>query len=240
MEIDKKSPVPIYYQIKQIILEKIRMGEWIPDSTIPSERELSEIFQVSRMTIRQAINELVGEDILYREKGKGTFVNHPRIEQYDIMSFTEAATDKGYEASTSVRLFKVETPDISTMDKLGLTGPEDVYYIQRLRMIESQVVGVEEIYLPVRLCSNLEKRDLSGSLYKILKEDYGYTIDHIQTSLEAILPEKEDLKLFNAEKNIPLLKVTGINITDGSLKLFYEESIYRSDKYILNVNISRR
>lgn len=240
MEINKKSPVPIYYQLKQIILEKIKNGEWLPDTAISSERELSEMFQVSRMTIRQAINELVSEDILYREKGRGTFVSHPRIEQSDIMSFTEAATHKGFQATTIVKVFEVEVPDLNIMDKLELHEYEDVYYIQRFRKIDGQVIGVEEIYLPVRFCSNLQSKDLSGSLYEVLKKDYDYTIDHIQTSLESVIPQKDDLRLFDARDTIPLLKVTGVNITDKNLKLFYEEAIYRSDKYLLNFNIYRR
>lgn len=240
MELNKKSPMPIYYQLKQIILEKIKHGEWLPGSLIYSERELSENFGVSRMTIRQAINELVDEGILYRERGRGTFVSQPRIEQFDVMSFTEAATNKGFHASTHVKAFEIEVPDLSIIEKLGLEEYVDVYYIQRLRMIENEVVGIEEIYLPVSLCKDLQSNDLSGSLYKILKEGYGYTIDHIMTNLEAVIPENDDLKLFNTKNVVPLLKVTGVNITDTNLKLFYEESVYRSDKYLLNVTINRR
>ena len=239
MEINKKSPVPIYFQLKQIILEKIKKGEWVPNSSISSERELCEIFEVSRMTIRQAINELVSEGILYREKGRGTFVSEPKIEQSNIMSFTEAATSKGLEAETLVKRFEIEVPDLSIMEKLGLQSHEDVYYLQRVRMVENQILGIEEIYLPVSYCPDLKDDDLSGSLYKILKEKYDYTIDHIQTSLEAVIPDEYELKLFNSNNVIPMLKVTSVNITDKNLKLYYEESLYRSDKYIFNVNINR-
>lgn len=240
MEINKKSPVPIYYQLKQIILEKIKIGEWLPNTAISSERELSEMFEVSRMTIRQAMNELVSEGILYRERGKGTFVSPPRVEQSDVMSFTEAATNQGLEAVTMVKRFEIEVSDLNVMEKLGLEDYEDVYYIQRFRMVDTQIIGVEEIYLPVRLANNLQAMDLSHSLYGTLKQNYGYLIDHVQTSLEAIIPSNDELKLFKTDENIPLLKVTSVHITDNDLKLYYEESIYRSDKYVLNVNIYRK
>ena len=240
MEINKKGPVPIYYQLKQIILDKIKNGEWLPNSIILSERELCEIFEVSRMTIRQAINELVNEGILYRERGRGTFVRAPRVEQSNIMSFTEAATKKGMEAETIVKIFKIDMPDINIADKLGLTKYEEVYYIQRIRMADKCIIGIEELYVPVKYFSNFQTKDLSGSLYKVLNEDYGYSIGHIETSLEAIIPKDNELKMFKTSNAIPLLKVTGVNITDNNLKLFYEESIYRSDKYILNVNIYRK
>lgn len=240
MQVDKKSPVPIYFQLKQIIIQKIKDGLWKPGDMISSERELSEMFQVSRMTIRQALNELVNEGILYREKGKGTFVSRPRVEQMDIMSFTEAATNIGLEVFTEVKIFEIEVPDLYIVEKLGLPDYEDVFYIKRVRMADKETIGIEEIYLPVRYCNGLQGKDLSGSLYKVLKNDYGYTIDHINTSIEAVIPEKEDLKLFHSKETIPLLKVTGVNITDSNLKLCYEESIYRSDKYVLNVNIYKK
>lgn len=240
MEINKKSHVPIYFQLKQIILEKIKQNEWAPSSTISSERELSEIFEVSRMTIRQAINDLVNDGILYRERGKGTFVSQPRIEQSDVMSFTEAATNQGFQSATTVKSFKIQAPDLSIIEKLGLQSCENIYYMQRLRKIDSHIVGIEEIYLPVRLAGELQGMNLSGSLYKILKDTYNYTINHIQTSLEAVIPSKDELNLFQVNEVVPLLKMTGVHITDKNLKLFYEESLYRSDKYVLNVNIYRK
>jgi GntR family transcriptional regulator len=240
MEVNKKSPIPVYYQLKQIILKKIKDGIWLPGDAISSERELCDIFNVSRMTIRQAINELVNEGILYREKGKGTFVSPPRVEQMNIMSFTEAATNKGLEAVTEVKILEIEIPDLYIIEKLGLSDYEDVYYMQRVRKANGQIIGIEEIYLPVRYCRDFEKKDLSSSLYKILRDDYGYAIDHIETSLEAVIPEINELKLFKTEETVPIMKVTGVNVTDKNLRLFYEESIYRSDKYVLNVNIYRK
>lgn len=240
MQIDKKSPVPIYYQLKQIILLKIKNGEWLPDMAISSERELSDMFGVSRMTIRQAINELVNEGVLYRERGKGTFVCSPRIEQSDVMSFTEAAINQGFEASTIVKKFDIKIPGPNILEKLSLGRDDKVYYIQRLRKINGQIIGIEDNYLPVNYAENLHPEDLSGSLYKLLMEKYEYSVSHVQTSLEAIIPPADKLKLFQAGETVPLLKVTSIHITDRNLKLYYEESIYRSDKFVLNVNIYRR
>lgn len=240
MEINKKSPVPIYYQLKQIILDKIKCSQWLPGTAISSERELSEMFDVSRMTIRQAINELVSEGILYRERGRGTFVSQQRLAQSDVMSFTEAATNQGLEAVTIVKRFEIEVPDLNVMEKLNLQGYEDIYYVQRIRIISGNIIGIEEIYLPVRLADNFQSLDLSSSLYNVLKANYGYAISRVQTSLEAIIPDDDELKLFKVNETVPLLKVNSVHITDSDLKLYYEESIYRSDKYILNVNIYRK
>src|SRR5829696_7790201 len=87
----KSGPLPRYYQLKEIIRERIRSGEWATGSPIPSERELCEQYGISRMTARQSITELVNEGYLYREQGKGTFVAQPKITQHlsQLTGFTE-------------------------------------------------------------------------------------------------------------------------------------------------------
>src|SRR3954447_21073705 len=87
----KSGPLPRYYQLKEIIRERIRSGEWPTGSLIPSERELCERYGISRMTARQSITELVTEGLLYREQGKGTYVGRPKIAQQllRLTGFTE-------------------------------------------------------------------------------------------------------------------------------------------------------
>ena len=87
--IDKSSPIPVYFQLKNDLVKKIAKGVWKPGECIASERELCEIYSVSRMTIRQAIGELVQEGVLTRLKGKGTYVCEQTVKQQDMMSFTE-------------------------------------------------------------------------------------------------------------------------------------------------------
>ncbi len=97
MHIDKKSPIPVYYQLMNIIMEKIKSGEYSVGSLIPSERDLSELLGISRMSVRQALHHLVNEGLLTREKGKGTFVTKMKFEQRNIMSFSEQFRNIGAE-----------------------------------------------------------------------------------------------------------------------------------------------
>ena len=89
--IDKKSPLPLYYQVEEHIKQTIQSEELQPGDALPSERELSENFQISRMTVRQAITNLVNQGFLFREKGRGTFVSNQKFEQnlQGLTSFTE-------------------------------------------------------------------------------------------------------------------------------------------------------
>src|SRR5918994_5276433 len=87
----KTGPLPRYYQLKEVIRERIRSGDWAPGTLIPSERQLCERYGISRMTARQSITDLVNEGLLYREQGKGTYVGRPKIAQQllRLTGFTE-------------------------------------------------------------------------------------------------------------------------------------------------------
>lgn len=234
--IDKNSPIPVYYQLKEDIKKKIKLGVWKVGQTIDSERELSENYGVSRMTIRQALGELVQEGILIREKGKGTFVCEPKVKQEDMMSFSEIIKKTGGILKTKVVEFcTVEPPehlkDLFPFDKL--------YKINRLREVDGQVIANEVVYIPCDYCGYMDEDMLEGSLFKIL-EGFGYSVDHSESEVSAILIDDNYKKIFKTKNDIPLLKTYSRTFMDNKKVLFIEESIYRSDKYILQVNISRR
>src|SRR5699024_385163 len=98
--IDKNSPIPIYYQLEEHIKKLIQDGELTPGDMLPSEREYGERYSISRMTVRQAITNLVNGRILYRVKGKGTFVMEQKMEQdlQGLTSFTEDMKARGLKA----------------------------------------------------------------------------------------------------------------------------------------------
>jgi GntR family transcriptional regulator len=236
MSIDKNSPIPVYYQLKEDIMKKINSGIWKPGQCIDSERELSDTYSVSRMTVRQALGELVQEGILVREKGKGTFVCEPKVKQKDIMSFSEMVKKMGLNLETKINYFK----RMSTPENLeGLFLLDEVYKIDRLRIVEGEVIANEIIYIPCDYCGYIDKEKLQDSFYKVLNE-YGYTIDHSEASIQAILMDDYYKKLFKVKDAVPLIKSSSRNITSDGKLLFVEESIYRSDKYLLEVNIFRR
>lgn len=234
--IDKNSAIPVYYQLKEDIKKKIAQGIWKVGQCIDSERELSETYGVSRMTIRQALGELVQEGLLVREKGKGTFVCEPKVKQRDIMSFSELVSKSGMKLSTEIIEFKIiETP----MELQNVIEFPKVYKINRIRAVEGENVANEIVYIPYDYFTSLDEEMLKGSLYKLL-EDFGYTIDSSESSIQAVIMDDYYNKLFKVEKQVPLLKTYSKNMDIDNKVIFVEESVYRSDKYILEVNILRR
>ena len=237
MYIDRKSPIPVYHQLKKIILEEIKNGNYIEGSLIPSERELGEILNISRMTVRQALNQLVSEGVLYREKGKGTFVSRLKFEQRNVMSFSDIVKKTGLLPSTKVLHFSKEEATPYIKDMLGVGKSELVYNLKRLRLANGTPIAIEEVFIPETKCPNLESYDLTTSLYKLMREQYSQTISYVDSAIESAKPCKKEKDLLGISGAIPVMKITSINFSKADSKLFYERSIYRSDEYKYNVRI---
>ena len=221
--IDKSSPIPVYYQLKEDILKKIREGVWKVGQCIDSERELSENYGVSRMTIRQALGELVQEGILVREKGKGTFVCEPKVKQKDMMSFSEIIKRTGRTLETKVIEFnKIPTPE----DLTDTFSFEEVYKINRNRIVDGECIANEVVYIPSDYCGFIE--------------EFGYSVEYSESSIKAVIMDETNKKIFGVDEQVPLLQIIGKTINSDGKVLFVEEATYRSDKYILEVNILRR
>jgi GntR family transcriptional regulator len=234
--IDKNSPIPVYYQLKNDILKKISEGLWKPGECISSERELCEAYGVSRMTIRQAIGELVQEGILLRIKGKGTFVCEETLKQQDIMSFTEIIKKTGKSLKTEILEFiEIDTPkeleSIFSLNKL--------YKIKRKRIVDNECIALETVYVPVEYCGRIDKEMLNGSLFKIL-EEAGYIVEYSESSIASIIMDDELRELFKVDNDVPILKISSKTYDHKNKMIFLEEATYRSDKFLLQVNISRR
>jgi GntR family transcriptional regulator len=238
MFIDKKSPVPAYYQLKNILLAKIESNEFAPDQPIPSERELSEILNISRMTVRQALSLLVSEGTLYRERGRGTFVSKPKIEQRNIMSFSDLVKKRGLTPHTHVLQFDKIFAGKDIIGILKLNDGEQIYNIKRLRLANDVPIGIEEVFIPEKFCPNLDRFDLTTSLYKLFREEYSYTISHVDNTIEASKPSKEEKELLSIHGSTPLLKVSSINFTQSGFMLYFERSSYRSDEYTYSVRVN--
>ena len=136
-QIDKSVPIPLYFQLKTLILEEIKSGNYQVGSIIPTEKEFSEIFQISRTTVRQAITELVQEGWLYRVKSKGTFVSQPKINQNFIQkleSFNDQILRGGMTPSTEVLDFRTLKATKTVAMNLDIKENDPVIYLYRKRL----------------------------------------------------------------------------------------------------------
>ena len=198
---------------------------------------MGEALGISRMTVRQALNQLVAEGVLNRQKGKGTFVCKAKFEQRNIMSFSAMVRERGLEPATRLLDFSrdVLQPEIGSL--LGIEENRQLFYLKRLRLAGSMPVGIEEVYLPQSLYPGLEQMDLTSSLYGLIKEKYLYAIHHVDSSIEAAMPTEEERKVLGTDAGIPVLRIISQYYSTEDRKLFYEKSAYRSDEFKYNVRV---
>ncbi|WP_113672794.1 GntR family transcriptional regulator [Vallitalea guaymasensis] len=229
-----------YQKIKKDIENKINTGEFRSGEKIPSERKLCELYNISRMTARQAVNELVKEGIVYREKGRGTFVSSPNFLQRNVKSFTDTLRERGFNPSTNIIEFSTVYNLREISNIMEVPYETKFYKLKRLRLGNELPMALETVYIQKDRCLGLHKYDISKSLYEVLEEHYGYKVENISCDIDACIANNIMMKVFNMKKPRALLKITGISYTSNGEKLFYEESYYRPDLYKYRVDIFRR
>lgn len=197
MELSRNTFEPLYYQIRENIREKINSNEYPPNSMIPSEAELCEIYGVSRVTVRRAVLDLVQEGLLNRGKGKGTFVseNYGLTTMNGVQSFTQELLGLNMRPSAKLLSCKVRKADSALRSIMNLAEGERVVTISRLRLVNSEPCMVEVMNFPYALVPGIEKEDLAQSIYCLLKGKYQQEVLFAKDILEPIIIGEYESKL---------------------------------------------
>ncbi|KIL24422.1 hypothetical protein B4134_3236 [Bacillus safensis] len=235
MFIDKQSPIPMYHQIMENLKKQIEDGTLAPDTLIPSEREYAERFGISRMTVRQALSNLVNEGYLYRQKGKGTFVSRKKFEQplQGLTSFSEDMRQRGLKASSQLIDFKKTACPEHLLPVLQLTNSDAVFELKRIRLANDEPMAIETSYIPERFAGDLTKKHLTGSLYEYIETNTGHVIAHAKQELEANVASKEEAHLLSILAGDPVLSITRTTFFQKDIPFEYVVSVYRGDRYKL-------
>ena len=238
MKLDDNSPIPLYYQLENIIKKRIEESIYKVDEKIPSERTLSEELKISRMTISKAISNLVEEGILYRKRGQGTFVSKNKIDFFPgLIGFTEIMENKGMKPSSKVISQSIIMPDKHLCEKLQITENAEVIFTQRLRLADNEIINLEESYVPYSLCPKLLEADLSvESIYKLLTDE-GYKLSKAEQEVQAILSNNELSELLQINVDEPILKRKRITYSKDK-PIEYSLNYYRGDVYTMVMTIN--
>ena len=238
----RNSPLPRYYQLKEILRERTRSGEWKPGDLIPSERELSEKYGISRMTARQAITDLVNEGLFYREQGKGTFVSERKITQQLIRltGFTEDIRARGQRPGTRVLSAEMRLADEATAEKLRIDAGTLIFHLQRLRLADGEPLAIELSQISFKGCEKLLEEDLElNSLYRVLETKYGIPLMEADQELEAGLAGNENAQLLKISLGSPVLFTRRVTYTERNQPIEYAKAVYCGNKYTFYTHLKR-
>ena len=242
--LDRQSVVPLYFQIRQALLDQIRSEKLKPGDAVPSEQAISAQFGVSRMTVRQALKSLADLGVIYSRRGKGTFVAGNKLEKSfrQVLSFTEEMTARGSTASSRVLKFRVEPADEKAADALRVSVGEQLNSLRRLRLADSIPMGIEWSRIPLNLCPDLQKTfQPKGSLYQVLGQRYGIKIAVTDEVAEAGVADAEQARLLQIPRRAPVLLFSRISYIESGKPVEYVISVYRGDRYkIVNRLITKK
>ncbi len=236
--LNHQSPIPLYHQLADIILEKIRLGAYPPESKIPSENRLAEIYGIGRPTARQATDLLVRRRILIRKRGSGTFVQ-TEPKEVDLFSLAGTITSfhkKGISVTTSIlektKLITVgDEPENPFADKTA-------YFLCRLSKVGENPVLIEDIYLHAALFTGIDSIDLSEqSLSRIVSEKYYMTpTDGKQNFSIGYLTGKKANDL-SVSPETPILIVKRFLNFPQAKQAVYSELFCRTDQFVFSQTI---
>jgi GntR family transcriptional regulator len=237
--IRRSDPMPYYAQLAQILREQIRDGVHEPGDLLPSEAELGETYGISRTAVRQALDELVDEGLVQKEKGRGTFVSRPKVAEFvvhELRGFFEEMTRRGAEVRTDVLVHEVTTAPPHVVPELQLSMGERTIRLDRLRRIGDEPIVLGRTFLPLPRFASLTDEDMSErSLYEILREEHGVHRGGGRRHFEAVAADDEMAEVLEVDRGAPLLKVTAVNFDQDDVPFEYFIAWYRGDRTAFDV-----
>jgi GntR family transcriptional regulator len=239
----KEKAIPLYYQLETILRRRIVQGEFSSQVPIPSEETLCREYDVSRITVRQALASLEEEGLIIRRRGKGTFVVEKAVslDPPRFTGFMEDLISMGIKTTAKILdMGMIEAPTW-IMEKLKLDPAAEVLRIEKIRLVEGTPFSYVVNYLPADIGIKIPKDKLSGKpLLMILETNLGIMVDEADQTVEATIADAHVAPLLGIRVGDPLLKVER-TVYDGKGRPVECVSVlYRADKYCFNVKLKRQ
>ena len=209
--------LPLYKQIKSLLVQQLDQGEWKPGEPIPSEHDLAARFQVSQGTVRKAVDELAAENLLVRRQGKGTYVatHHEPRAQFRFLRLMPDEGEPAPSSSTFLECCRARAP-ADVVAKLGLRGGDSVIYLRRLLSMGGQPLVLDDIWLPSAQFRGLTPERLTeyhGPLYGLFESQFGTRMIRADERLRAVAATADVAALLSVAVGAPLLLVDRVSYT---------------------------
>ncbi|MHB1673177.1 MAG: GntR family transcriptional regulator [Acidobacteriaceae bacterium] len=241
-QFDKRNIIPLYSQIEQSLMEKIKKGILLEGELLPSEQELARSYNVSRMTARQALHGLKQNGYVITIRRKGTFVTTPKIEKtlISLQGFSQEMRRGGMRPSSIVLEHGVIAPSPDIVERLQLQTGEKVFELRRLRLADKVPIAVEISYTPIKYFPGIDLIDFEReSLYSVLQNRYGSSIGWSVDVIEAAKATAEEARLLTVPRGSGILSIARQVMSGEGRPIEACLSRYRSDRYRATVRIPR-
>jgi GntR family transcriptional regulator len=240
--LNRDLPIPLYHQLKTLLLQEIESGYWKPDQQLPTEEQLSSRFGVSKITVRQALRELAHLGRVRREQGRGTFVQKPALEEgpRKLTSFTTEMREHGLIATSQVLEQGVVPAPDTVADRLGIATTDPVFRLRRLRLADGVPLGVQTAYLPLAMVPGIDTVPFTDvSLYGLLESRFNLHPVAAKETLIAVIVTTEDASLLRVAPGSAALAAERITFLPHGQPLEFAQSIMRGDRYKVVLDLTK-
>ncbi len=238
--------IPLYYQLENLLREKILSGAFAPGDRLPTENDLIRQYGVSRITVRQALTALAGEGLIERKQGRGTFVTERKTKrrtfegQFHLTGSLDEVIALGAEAPVKVIEMNRVKADSHEAELFGLQPGEPVYRIKRLRLRDSKPYGLILNYLPAEMGARLTREELSvGSMLQMIEAKFGVRLKEAKQMITAALADPYVAGLLDVRVGSPLLSIERTVYTDEGRPVEFAHALYRPDFYSHLIHLKR-
>lgn len=235
-KVDKNSPVPMYFQIKQAILKAIKNNTYKTGDQLPTELEFCTSLDISRPTIRQAFQELINEGYITRQKAKGTFVSKPKVEGFffkELTSYNDEMRQLGLTPNTTVLFNEIEAANEDVAKQLKIQINDPVFHLIRLRYADGEAMVYVHTYVPSNKFKKIEEEDFSKldtSLYDLMKHKYHMPIAYVDRSIEANIATSDIAAKLQIQEGQAIYTITTIAYNENDEPTEYSIAKYRGDR----------
>ena len=242
--INPYDPLPKYQQLVNILKQKIEDGDLKENQPIPSERDLEELYNISRTTIRQAVSILSRQGYIYSEHGKGTFVSPQKLQKgiLELTSFSEDMQKRGLKPGQRILKMGRVKPSQKIISKLELPDNiNSVMQIKRIRLGNNIPMGIQDSYLALADDQTIDQEELekSGSIYAILQAKYNIIPKEAEETLEVTVATPQEAEYLQVSEGSPLLLSERILWSQYRQAIEYVKILYRGDRYKYTVRLTR-
>ena len=233
---------PMYRQIADALREKISAGELKPGDALPTESSLQEAFNVSRVTVRQALKLLTEEHIVESIQGSGTYVKEERVNYdiYQLTGFYEKLADRNVDTHSEVSIFEVLKADAKLAEKLNLSHDDKVWHVKRVRFIKQKPVNLEETWMPLALFPDLTWEVMENSKYHYVEQIKKLVIDRSEQELVPIMPSEEAIAALALDPAKPILEKASRGFLKDGRVFEYSRNVFNTDDYKFTLVAKRR
>jgi GntR family transcriptional regulator len=239
--IDRALPIPYYFQIAEILRGMIADTELGPEAevSLPSENELCSLYSVTRATVRHALDLLEREGLVFRKKGKGTFLR--RRVQLDLARLCSTTRDmqaRGWVPTTRVLSVGEVAPVKHVQHQLGIPDPPRTWEIHRLRLADGEPISLQWSFIAVQRAPGLDRHDLAGSLYDTLHTAYGIELRTAEQVIRTRPVTDEEALLLEIPSGAPVFVLDRTSRDQAGAPAEYLHALWRGDRYDLHIRLS--